>query len=92
MCKIRLDARPTYSAEELNAVPIPSPSQTVFKHVGAYGVSEPAAKLSSGAEGWVVEKIRSGNVTISVCIVPHRSQANEAPEAPSLPSGEGVPS
>jgi cobalt-precorrin 5A hydrolase len=62
----------TYSAEQLNRVSIPHPSETVFKYVGSYGVSEPAAKLASGAEDWMVEKVRSGNVTISVCIIPHR--------------------
>lgn len=60
-----------YTAEELNVVALRNPSETVFRHVGAYGVSEPAARLSSGADGWVVEKVRSGNVTVSVCIVPH---------------------
>ncbi|MFB5190762.1 cobalt-precorrin 5A hydrolase [Alicyclobacillus fastidiosus] len=60
----------TYRAEELNAVDIPNPSETVYQFVGAYGVSEPAARLSSGATGWVVEKVRSGNVTVSVCLTP----------------------
>ncbi|MDP9727100.1 cobalt-precorrin 5A hydrolase [Alicyclobacillus tengchongensis] len=62
----------TYTAEELNQVPIPNPSETVFKYVGTYGVCEPAARLSSGAEDWIVEKVRSGNVTVSVCLVPHQ--------------------
>jgi cobalt-precorrin 5A hydrolase len=69
----------TYTAEELNAVDIPNPSETVFQYVGAYGVSEPAARLSSGAEDWVVEKVRSGNVTVSVCIVPHRASGRQVP-------------
>lgn len=62
----------TYTPKELNTVTIPSPSETVFKYVGAYGVSEPAARLSSDANGWVVEKVRSGNVTVSVCMVPQK--------------------
>ncbi|KYP79460.1 cobalt-precorrin 5A hydrolase [Ferroacidibacillus organovorans] len=61
----------TYTAEQLNQISIPNPSETVFKHVGAYGVSEPAALLSSDAKDFVVEKVRSGNVTVSVCIVSH---------------------
>ncbi|AEJ39563.1 cobalamin (vitamin B12) biosynthesis CbiG protein [Sulfobacillus acidophilus TPY] len=60
----------TYSAEELNRGPILHPSETVFRYVGAYGVSEPAARLSSGASEWVVEKVKHGNVTVSVCLVP----------------------
>lgn len=66
----------TYTAKQLNTVPIPSPSETVFKYVGAYGVCEPAARLSSGADGWAVEKVRSGNVTVSVCLVPSNFGAN----------------
>ncbi|UOF89795.1 cobalamin biosynthesis protein [Fodinisporobacter ferrooxydans] len=62
----RLD---TYTAAELNTIPIPNPSDTVYKYVGAYGVSEPCARLSSGASEWVVEKVKSGNVTISICLV-----------------------
>lgn len=74
----------TYAAKELNTITIPSPSKTVFTYVGAYGVSEPAALLSSGAETWVVEKVRSGNVTISVCVVAYRVITNSA--RVSLPS------
>lgn len=70
----------TYTAEELNTVTIPSPSETVFKYVGAYGVSEPAARLSSNAERWLVEKVRSGNVTVSVCLVPFKPTTNAATE------------
>lgn len=60
----------TYRADELNTVEIPSPSETVYQYVGAYGVCEPAARLSSQATGWVVEKVKSGNVTVSICLVP----------------------
>ncbi|EPZ42214.1 cobalt-precorrin 5A hydrolase [Alicyclobacillus acidoterrestris] len=73
----------TYAAEELNAVEIPNPSETVYKYVGAYGVSEPAARLSSGASSWVLEKRKSGNVTVSVCLVPQKA-AEIAGATPSL--------
>ena len=66
----------TYTAQELNTVAVPNPSETVFKYVGAYGVCEPAARLSSGADGWVVEKVRSGNVTVSISLVPSNLGAN----------------
>jgi len=56
----------TYSATELNAVPIDDPSETVFKFTGAYGVSEPAAKLYVGRAELALGKKKSGNVTISV--------------------------
>ncbi|MCL6593528.1 MAG: cobalamin biosynthesis protein [Alicyclobacillus sp.] len=62
----------TFTAEQLNQVPLSHPSDTVYRYVGAYGVCEPAARLSSGASTWVVEKVKSGNVALSVCLVPDR--------------------
>lgn len=59
-----------YSAEQLNRVPIEKPSETVFKYTGAYGVSEPAARLYSGTEKLSLIKKKSGNVTISVAVIP----------------------
>lgn len=58
----------TYTPAELNQVNIEDPSETVFKYTGAYGVSEPAAKLYAGSEQLVLGKKKSGNVTISVGI------------------------
>ncbi|MGM0873771.1 MAG: cobalt-precorrin 5A hydrolase [Bacillota bacterium] len=58
-----------YSADELNCVQIDNPSETVFKFTGAYGVSEPAARLYSGAEFLSISKKKSGNVTISVAVI-----------------------
>lgn len=55
-----------YTADQLNEVNIADPSETVFKYTGAYAVSEPAAKLYSGDEQLIVNKKKSGNVTISV--------------------------
>ncbi|WP_379970308.1 cobalt-precorrin 5A hydrolase [Ectobacillus sp. sgz5001026] len=60
-----------YSPEVLNRVKIKQPSETVFKYTGAYGVSEPAALLYSGAEALELVKKKSGNVTISVAVIPH---------------------
>jgi cobalt-precorrin 5A hydrolase len=60
-----------YSAEELNRVSIQQPSETVYKFTGAYGVSEPAAMLYSGAKTLSLIKKKSGNVTISVAIIPY---------------------
>jgi cobalt-precorrin 5A hydrolase len=59
----------TFTAEELNTIQISNPSEMVYKYVGAYGVSEPAARLSSGSRSSLVEKVKVGNVTISVCLV-----------------------
>ncbi|MEH7415495.1 cobalamin biosynthesis protein [Neobacillus drentensis] len=60
-----------YTPAELNSIEIQNPSETVFKYTGAYGVSEPAALLYSGAEQLALMKKKSGNVTISVAVIPH---------------------
>lgn len=60
-----------YTPEELNNVTISEPSQTVFSYTGAYGVSEPAARLASGASNLALVKKKSGNVTISVAVIPY---------------------
>lgn len=63
-----------YSPEELNKVEISDPSETVFKFTGAYGVSEPAAKLYAGVDELVLTKKKSGNATISVALMPYRGE------------------
>lgn len=65
----------TYPPERLNEVPLRNPSETVFKYTGAYGVSEPAALLSSGAVDWLMEKKKSGNVTVSIARIPFAASA-----------------
>ncbi|MDQ0160997.1 cobalt-precorrin 5A hydrolase [Aeribacillus alveayuensis] len=60
-----------YHPEQLNSVPIDFSSETVFKYTGAYGVSEPAAKLYSGSNQLLLKKKKSGNVTISVGLIKH---------------------
>ena len=56
----------TYTPAELNEMPLKNPSETVFKYTGAYGVSEPAALRYAGANELLLEKKKSGNVTISI--------------------------
>lgn len=63
-----------YSPQELNQVEISEPSETVFKFTGAYGVSEPAAKLYAGVDELVLTKKKSGNVTISVALMPYQKE------------------
>ncbi len=60
-----------YAPEKLNTMPIKNPSDVVYKYTGAYGVSEPAAMISSGNEELLLEKEKSGNVTISIAIERH---------------------
>lgn len=59
----------TYPAEQLNGVTIVEPSDTVYRFTGAYGVSEPAAKLFVGTDRLKLTKKKSGNVTISVGLI-----------------------
>ena len=58
-----------YSAEELNSAGAENMSEIVFKHTGAYAVSEPAAKILVKNERLLIRKKISGNVTISVGIL-----------------------
>ncbi|MGG0174925.1 cobalt-precorrin 5A hydrolase [Gottfriedia acidiceleris] len=60
-----------YTPAELNSIKLQNPSETVFKFTGAYGVSEPAALLYSAAEHLTLIKKKSGNVTISVAVIPY---------------------
>jgi len=59
-----------YPPEQLNTVLLPHPSETVYRVTGAYGVCEPAALLSAGAEDWLLPKKKSGNVTLSIARIP----------------------
>ncbi|USK42092.1 cobalt-precorrin 5A hydrolase [Cytobacillus oceanisediminis] len=59
----------TYTPEELNKTPMQNPSDTVFKYTGAYGVSEPASMRYANAKELLLEKKKSGNVTISIARV-----------------------
>ena len=60
-----------YPPAILNTATIEAPSDTVFKYTGAYGVSEPAVRLYTGAQKLELVKKKSGNVTISVGIIPY---------------------
>ena len=59
----------TYTPEQLNEMPLRNPSETVFKYTGSYGVSEPAALRYANTEELVLEKKKSGNVTVSIARV-----------------------
>lgn len=65
-----------YSPEQLNQVQIDDPSDTVFKFTGAYGVSEPAVKLYAGVDSLALTKKKSGNVTISVGLMPYKEEGS----------------
>ncbi|MCX6023940.1 MAG: cobalamin biosynthesis protein [Chloroflexi bacterium] len=56
-----------FTQEQLNgAVGITHQSEAAMKHVGAVGVSEPAALLAAGVEQLTVAKFKRGMVTVAV--------------------------
>ena len=57
-----------YSNDQINdeAPDFNGRSDVVFKYVGVYGVSEPAAMLAAGATTLLVEKQKRGNLTVSI--------------------------
>ena len=67
-----------YSAEELAAVEVPNPSETVQKHVGTPSVCEAAAILGSNHGKLVVPKVKGKNWTAALAI-DHKYLRDAAP-------------
>lgn len=67
----------TYTPVQLNEMPLPSPSETVFKYTGAYGVSEPAAMRYANTSDLILQKKKSGNTTISVARLVFEEESHE---------------
>ena len=57
-----------YTAEELAAINVPNPSETVAKHVGTPSVCEAAAILGSNHGKLVIEKVKGKNWTAALAI------------------------
>ena len=57
-----------YTAEELAEVDVPTPSETVAKHVGTPSVCEAAAILGSNHGKLIIPKIKGKNYTLAVAI------------------------
>ena len=57
-----------YSAEELARVDVPTPSETVAKHVGTPSVCEAAALLASNDGKLLLPKVKGENFTLAVAI------------------------
>lgn len=56
-----------YGSGELNGVSCPSPpSSHALAAIGATGVAEPAALLASGGGTLLMQKLKSGNVTLAI--------------------------
>ena len=71
-----------FTAEELAAVEVPNPSDTVMKHVGTPSVCEAAAILGSNHGQLIIPKIKGKNWTAALAI----PQENLRP-APAMVSG-----
>jgi len=56
----------TFTPEELNSVEGIEGSEIVLKYIGAKAVSEPSAILSAKADKLLVNKWKSGNVTVAI--------------------------
>lgn len=57
-----------YTAEELAAVEVPNPSETVERHVGTPSVCEAAALLASGQDTLLLPKRKGTNFTVAAAI------------------------
>jgi len=55
-----------YTADELNRIDVDNPSPHVIKAVGAKGVAEPAAVLSSNNGKSLLKKIKRGDITLAI--------------------------
>lgn len=55
-----------FTADELNAVNVPTPSEKVAKHVGTPSVAEASALLSASAEELILKKRKGSNYTMAV--------------------------
>ena len=55
-----------FTAEELKAVEVPTPSEKVAEHVGTPSVAEAAALLSASANELMLEKRKGSNYTVAV--------------------------
>ena len=60
-----------FSAEELSAVEVPNPSETVAKHVGTPSVCEAAAILGSNHGKLIIPKVKGKNWTAALAIDYH---------------------
>ena len=56
----------TFSAEQLAAVPVPTPSDVVAAHVGTPSVAEAAALLAAAPGRLLVPKRRSAHATCAI--------------------------
>ena len=79
-----------FTAEQLSAVEVPNPSETVAKHVGTPSVCEAAAILGSNHGKLVVPKIKGKNFTVALAI-DHRYLRDQQGHIEIVGAGPGDP-
>lgn len=57
-----------YSAEELNKIEVPTPSEVVNKHMGTYSVSEASAILAANGGPLIMNKTKGSNYTLAIAL------------------------
>lgn len=57
-----------YSAEELNKIEVPTPSEVVNKHMGTHSVSEASAVLAANGGPLIMNKTKGSNYTLAVAL------------------------
>ncbi len=57
-----------YSAEELNKIEVPTPSEVVNKHMGTHSVSEASAILAANGGPLIMNKTKGSNYTLAVAL------------------------
>ena len=82
-----------FTAEELAAVEVPNPSDTVFKHVGTPSVCEAAAILGSNHGKLIIPKVKGTNWTAALAISnDHLPMVNsQCPHVEIVGAGPGDP-
>ena len=79
-----------FTAEELAAVPVPTPSETVERHVGTPSVCEAAAILGSGNGKLTLPKVKGSNWTVAVAL-PYQSSETKDGFIEIVGAGPGDP-
>lgn len=57
-----------YSAEELNKIKVPTPSEVVNKHMGTHSVSEASAVLAANGGPLIMNKTKGSNYTLAIAL------------------------
>ena len=79
-----------FTSEQLAAVEVPNPSETVAKHVGTPSVCEAAAILGSNHGKLIVPKIKGKNFTVALAI-DHRYLRDQQGHIEIVGAGPGDP-